>query len=108
MVNLAEGRTQFELESSYLEPECDKLRVYSLTGDSSIESPPNPSYLLQLLHFVPPDLPNGAFHGYDVDRGNTTGYASWSVSINRFIGPVWYHHDFNLLNGMKKFENERQ
>ncbi|CAG9990255.1 unnamed protein product, partial [Clonostachys byssicola] len=115
--NTSTGNTTFNVESSYIDLECDRMGIWAknLSGLEPMPLPSNTSrgylnftYLDSI--YAPhkkriPQISNGSFQGYDVNRGAGDRQTSWSIGLDRFISPNWTKWD-NSADTPVHFENQ--
>jgi hypothetical protein len=116
VANISTGNTTFNVESSYIDLECDQVEVWKRNQGGFMPTPPSttsPGYLnFTYLDFLSsnrtkriPQVANGSFQGYDVNRGAGVRQTSWSIGLDRFINPNWPQRNHLTVTPVH-FENE--
>ncbi|CAH0043613.1 unnamed protein product [Clonostachys solani] len=116
VANISTGNTTFNVESSYIDLECDQVEIWETSPSGFMPTPPSNTsqgYLnftyLDSLHPANnkriPQIANGSFQGYDVDRGAGVRQTSWSIGLDRFINPNWSKWNIRADTPVH-FENE--
>ncbi|VUC21198.1 unnamed protein product [Clonostachys rosea] len=116
VANISTGNTTFTVESSYIDLECDQVGVWETNPGGYMPTPPgntsegylNFTYLDSLNpanNKRIPQIANGSFQGYDVNRGSGVRQTSWSIGLDRFINPNWSRWNI-MADTPVHFENE--
>ncbi|CAH0016595.1 unnamed protein product [Clonostachys rhizophaga] len=114
--NISAGNTTFNVESSYIDLECDQVEVWERNPTGFMPTPPsttsqgylNFTYLDSLSYANAgrvPQIGNGSFQGYDVKRGANVRQTSWSIGLDRFVDPDWSRRNYRADTPVH-FENE--
>ncbi|CAI6014663.1 unnamed protein product, partial [Clonostachys chloroleuca] len=103
VANIPTGNTTFNVESSYIDLECDQVEVWERNPGGFMPTPPNSLKSVNTKRI--PQIENGSFQGYDVNRGASVRQTSWSIGLDRFVDPDWSRRN-HLANTPVHFENE--
>ena len=90
ILGLATGNTTFNMESSYVELQCEEIAAMS-GSEWEGQNLVNSTALERVWDDSPPVLANGTFQGYSTDRNSTRveGGAPFSISVDRLVDPLW-------------------